>query len=82
MGARRPRRWAISTPTTTGLLLVDAETPLPCSHRHLSNLIGLYPFNLITCEGGAQDAQRIQRLAGAVGQARHQRTGAATASRG
>ena len=44
----------------SGLLLVDAKTALPDSHRHLSNIIGLYPFNLITCEGGAQDAQRIQ----------------------
>lgn len=43
----------------TGLLLVDAKTPLPYSHRHLSNIIGLYPFNLITCEGGAQDARRL-----------------------
>jgi alpha-L-fucosidase 2 len=44
----------------TGLLLIDAKTALPDSHRHLSNIIGLYPFNLVTCEGGAQDRQRIQ----------------------
>ena len=44
----------------TGLLLIDAKTTLPSSHRHLSNLIGLHPFNLITCEGDAQDARRIQ----------------------
>ena len=44
----------------TGLLLIDAKTKLPSSHRHLSNLIGLHPFNLITCEGDAKDAQRIQ----------------------
>ena len=43
-----------------GMLLVDAKTPLPDSHRHLSNLMGLYPFNLITCEGGEQDRQRIR----------------------
>ena len=43
-----------------GLLLVDARTPLPYSHRHLSNIIGLYPFNLITREGGDQDRQRIR----------------------
>ena len=33
---------------------------MPDSHRHLSNIIGLYPFNLITSEGGEEDAQRIQ----------------------
>ena len=43
-----------------GRLLVDARTPLPYSHRHLSNIIGLYPFNLITCEGGELDRQRIR----------------------
>ncbi len=43
-----------------GLLLIDAHTPLPSSHRHLSNIIGLHPFNLITCEGGPRDAQRIE----------------------
>ncbi|MGD0093021.1 MAG: hypothetical protein ABSE73_24175, partial [Planctomycetota bacterium] len=43
-----------------GKLLVDAKTPLPNSHRHLSNIIALYPFNLITCEGGAQDAKAIR----------------------
>ena len=42
------------------MLLVDARTPLPYSHRHLSNIIGLYPFNLITREGGEQDRQRIR----------------------
>ena len=44
----------------TGMLLVDAKTPLPHSHRHLSNLIGLHPFNLITCEGDDRDRQRIR----------------------
>jgi alpha-L-fucosidase 2 len=44
----------------SGMLLVDEKTPLPYSHRHLSNLIGLYPFNLITCEGGPHDQQRIR----------------------
>ncbi len=43
-----------------GMLLVDAKTPLPGSHRHLSNLMGLYPFNLITCEGSEQDRRRIR----------------------
>jgi alpha-L-fucosidase 2 len=42
-----------------GTLLLDAKTPLPGSHRHLSNIIGLFPFNLITCEDGARDRQRI-----------------------
>ncbi len=40
---------------TDGTLLVDAVTELPHSHRHLSNIIGLYPFNLITAEGGEKD---------------------------
>ncbi len=42
-----------------GTLLLDAKTALSFSHRHLSNLIGLYPFNLTTTEGGAGDRQRI-----------------------
>lgn len=41
------------------LLLVDAKSPLPYSHRHLSNIIGLYPFNLITTEGSEVDRRRI-----------------------
>ena len=42
-----------------GTLLVDASKEMPHSHRHLSNIIGLYPFNLITKEGGNKDAQMI-----------------------
>jgi alpha-L-fucosidase 2 len=42
-----------------GTLLVDAVHELPSSHRHLSNIIGLYPFNLITTEGGKRDAEMI-----------------------
>jgi alpha-L-fucosidase 2 len=42
-----------------GTLMIDAVYELPSSHRHLSNIIGLYPFNLITNEGGAKDAQVI-----------------------
>lgn len=42
-----------------GTLLLDAQTPLPGSHRHLSNLMGIYPFNLITAEGGARDGEII-----------------------
>ncbi|MHC1768877.1 MAG: glycoside hydrolase N-terminal domain-containing protein [Verrucomicrobiia bacterium] len=41
------------------LLLIDARQPLPYSHRHLSNLMGLYPFNLTTPEGGPRDQKRI-----------------------
>jgi alpha-L-fucosidase 2 len=44
---------------TDGTLLVDAVTELPESHRHLSNIIGLYPFNLITAEGGEADKKII-----------------------
>jgi alpha-L-fucosidase 2 len=42
-----------------GTLLIDAITELPESHRHLSNIIGLYPFNLITKEGGTTDEKII-----------------------
>ena len=41
-----------------GMLKLDAELDLPGSHRHLSNLIGIYPFNLITTDQPA-DAPRI-----------------------
>lgn len=43
-----------------GTLLVDAKTPLPYSHRHLSNIMGIFPFNLITCEGDEKDRRRIK----------------------
>jgi alpha-L-fucosidase 2 len=43
-----------------GTLLLDEKTPLPGSHRHLSNLMGLYPFNLITRDGGETDQARIK----------------------
>ena len=42
-----------------GTLLLDEKTPLPGSHRHLSNLMGLYPFNLITVDGGTRDQKII-----------------------
>lgn len=42
-----------------GTLMIDGVYELPSSHRHLSNIIGLYPFNLITKEGGAKDLQQI-----------------------
>jgi len=42
-----------------GTLMLDEKTQLPGSHRHLSNLIGLYPFNLITIDGGERDREII-----------------------
>ncbi len=33
-----------------GMLLLDENLPLPYTHRHLSNLIGIHPFNLITTD--------------------------------
>jgi len=43
-----------------GTLLIDANTELSSSHRHLSNLIAFYPFNLITNEGGKKDEEIIK----------------------
>ncbi len=42
-----------------GTLLLDKTTPLPGSHRHLSHLIALHPFNIITMDGGERDRQII-----------------------
>jgi alpha-L-fucosidase 2 len=42
-----------------GTLLIDAVNELPSSHRHLSNIMGLYPFNLITTEGGDKELKVI-----------------------
>jgi alpha-L-fucosidase 2 len=42
-----------------GTLKLSANEDLPASHRHLSNLMGLHPFNLITAEGGPVDARMI-----------------------
>lgn len=42
-----------------GALLLDETTPLPGSHRHLSNLMALHPFNLITVDGGARAREVI-----------------------
>lgn len=42
-----------------GELMLDAERLLRQRHRHLSNIIALYPFNLITRDGDARDNQRI-----------------------
>lgn len=46
--------------TAEGTLLLDETLPLPESHRHLSNLIGVHPFNLITMEGSERDRQVIE----------------------
>jgi alpha-L-fucosidase 2 len=43
-----------------GTLLLDEVTELPRSHRHLSNIIGMYPFNLVTTDGGINDVQMIK----------------------
>ena len=42
-----------------GTLLLDETTPLPDSHRHLSNLMPLHPFNLLTADGGERERQVI-----------------------
>jgi alpha-L-fucosidase 2 len=42
-----------------GVLWLDEATPLPTSHRHLSNLMPLHPFNLITTDGSERDRQII-----------------------
>lgn len=43
-----------------GELLLDALTPLQESHRHLSNLMAIHPFNLITVDGGAENERIIR----------------------
>ena len=43
-----------------GALRIDAREDLPASHRHLSNLMGLYPFNLVTIEGTDRDRATIR----------------------
>ncbi|WP_316815407.1 glycosyl hydrolase family 95 catalytic domain-containing protein [Pedobacter nyackensis] len=42
-----------------GVLLLDENNELEQSHRHLSNIIGLYPFNLITAENGEKATKVI-----------------------
>lgn len=44
---------------TENVLLLDSKTELTESHRHLSNIIGIYPFNLISSEGAEQDKRII-----------------------
>lgn len=43
-----------------GTLMLDANYELSTSHRHLSNIIGIYPFNLINTESGKRDQQIIE----------------------
>ncbi|MGO8753263.1 MAG: glycosyl hydrolase family 95 catalytic domain-containing protein [Thermoguttaceae bacterium] len=42
-----------------GGLKLDAQLDLPGSHRHLSNLISIDPFNLVTIDGGERDRRAI-----------------------
>ena len=42
-----------------GELKLDANEFLNESHRHLSNIIGIHPFNLITIEGSEADRQVV-----------------------
>lgn len=41
-------------------LLLDESTPLPGSHRHLSNLMPIHPFNLITTDGSEREQAIIR----------------------
>jgi alpha-L-fucosidase 2 len=43
-----------------GELKLDAKEFLTESHRHLSNLMAIFPFNLLTIEGSDADRQRIR----------------------
>ena len=42
-----------------GVLKLDEAIDLPGSHRHLSNLMPIHPFNLITLDGGERDRRAI-----------------------
>jgi alpha-L-fucosidase 2 len=44
-----------------GTLKLNKIEDLPGSHRHLSNLMGIHPFNLITVDGGYGDVRMINR---------------------
>jgi len=64
---RDAQRWASAAKqlgefhaNPNGELLLAENTQLARSHRHLSNLIGLYPFNLITLDGGERERQMIE----------------------
>jgi len=45
--------------TPAGVLKLDAREDLTESHRHLSNLMGIHPFNLLTVDGSDQDRRVI-----------------------
>jgi alpha-L-fucosidase 2 len=47
-----------------GVLKINADENLPGSHRHLSNLIGIHPFNLLTTDGSAADRACIRASTG------------------
>ena len=55
--ARKLGDWHVNA---AGALKLDAHEDLAESHRHLSNLMGLYPFDLITVEDGDRARQIIQ----------------------
>ena len=40
--------------------MLDPKLRLPHSHRHLSNIMALFPFNLITRDGDQTERQRIK----------------------
>ena len=42
-----------------GTLKLSVDEDLPGSHRHLSNLIGIHPFNLLTVDGGESERRTI-----------------------
>lgn len=43
-----------------GELLIAQGEPLKGSHRHLSHLIGIHPFNLVNIDDGATGAARVR----------------------
>jgi alpha-L-fucosidase 2 len=43
-----------------GTLKINADESLTASHRHFSNLMNLYPFNLTTIEGSERDREIIR----------------------
>lgn len=43
-----------------GTLRVNADESLTASHRHFSNLMGIYPFNLVTVDGPERERQIIR----------------------
>jgi alpha-L-fucosidase 2 len=45
--------------SASGVLKLDAKEDLTESHRHLSNLMGIHPFNLVTTEGTDEDRRVI-----------------------